>query len=138
MKPDVSIKTQMCIKRSMCENVQSFLQERGQNAASGQRLSLDDNNQMTEMIRKIVRSGRLDQSLVEVNRNRFTPNIRNARNSSDFKLPTLEMYNVKTDPTVHLMRYVRHMEVLDVSEEVMDQCFPLYPKDLAAMWFRRL
>ena len=48
------------------------------------------------------------------------------------------MYNRKADPTVHLTKYIRHMEVLGASDEVMARCFPLYLTDIAAMWFRQL
>ena len=39
---------------------------------------------------------------------------------------------------MHITRYIRHMEVLGASEEVMARCFPLYLSDLAALWFRQL
>lgn len=56
----------------------------------------------------------------------------------NFKLQTAEMYDGNTDPTVCLMTYIQHMELLSVSEEVIDQCFPLYLMDLAVMWLKQL
>lgn len=79
-----------------------------------------------------------DQSLEDVNRNLFTSNIRNTVNPPNFKLPTLEMYDGKSNLTIHLMRHIRHMEVFGACNEVMGRCFLLYLTDLAAMWFRRL
>lgn len=42
------------------------------------------------------------------------------------------------DHVVHLTRYMRHMEVLGASDEVMTLCFSLYLTDIAALWFRQL
>lgn len=53
---------------------------------------------MVEMIRRIVRDGPPDQSLKDVNRNSFTSNIQNAMNPLNFKLPTLGMYDGKSNP----------------------------------------
>lgn len=51
MKTEAWVRMHAHSQRSMCR---SFPQERGQNAASDQRLPLD-NNWMAKMIRKIVR-----------------------------------------------------------------------------------
>ena len=99
---------------------------------------LPDNTGLVEMIRKTVRGGLTNRDLEGVNRSPFAREIRMAQNPPKFKLPSVEVYDGKTDPTDHLMRYTRHMEVLGASEEVMARCFPLYLKDLAAMWFRQL
>ena len=85
-----------------------------------------------------MRGGLVNRDLKDVNRSPFSPAIRMARNPPEFKLPSVEMYDGRTDPAVHLMKYMRHMEVLEASQEVMDQCFPLYLKDIAALWFRQL
>lgn len=79
-----------------------------------------------------------DRSLENVNKNSFTSNIWYARNPSDFKLLTLDVYNGRTVPTIHLMRYIQHMEVLGASKEVMGRVFLLYLTDLATMRFRQL
>ena len=97
-----------------------------------------DNGGLVDIIRKTVRGGLTNGDLEGVNRSPFVREIRMARNPPKFKLPSVEVYDGKTDPTDHLMRYTRHMEVLGASEEVMARCFPLYLKDLAAMWFRQL
>lgn len=110
----------------------------GQNEVMDRRPQLDGNNRIAELVRRIVRDGPLDQSLEDINSSPFTPNIRYTRHPSDFKLPTLEMYDEQTDPTFHLIRYIRHIEVLGTSEEVMSRCFLLYLTDLAAIWFRQL
>src|SRR5574338_156046 len=96
------------------------------------------NTGLADIIRRTIRGGLTNRDLEGVNKSSFTRNIRTARNPPDFKLHTLEVYNGKTDPTDHLMRYTRHMEVLGATEEVMARCFPLYLTDIAAMWFRQL
>ena len=97
-----------------------------------------DNGGLVDIIRKTVRGGLTNKDLEGVNRSPFAREIRMAQNPPKFKLPSVEVYDGKTDPTDHLMRYTRHMEVLGASEEVMARCFPLYLTDLAAMWFRQL
>lgn len=100
--------------------------------------SFADNIGLAEIIRRTMRGGLTNRDLEGVNKSPFTREIRMARNLPDFKLPTVEVYNGKADPTDHLMRYTRHMEVLGASEGVMARCFPLYLTDIAAMWFRQL
>ena len=85
-----------------------------------------------------MRGGLVNKDLEDVNRSPFTSAIRQARNPPDFKLPSLDTYDGRTDPTVHLTKYMRHMEVLGASEEVMARCFPLYLADIVALWFRQL
>lgn len=99
---------------------------------------LDGDERMIGLMRRIMREGLPSGGVKEVSRSPFTPNIRNARNPPKFKLPTLEPYDGRSDPTMHITRYIRHMEVLGASEEVMARCFPLYLSDLAALWFRQL
>lgn len=60
-----------------------------------------------------------NQSFENLNRSPFASNIRHAKNLSDYKVPTIKMYDKKTDPTINLMSYICHTEVLDASEEVM-------------------
>lgn len=110
----------------------------GQNENMEQRLPLDDNDRIAEIFRRALRDGPPDFSLEGVSTNSFTLNIRYARNLFDFKLSMLEMYDGKTDPTVHPMRYIRHIKVSSAFEGVMRSCFPLYLTDLTTMWFRRL
>lgn len=93
---------------------------------------------LAKMVRRAMRSGLTNHSSEDVNKSLFTSNTQHARNPSDFKLPTLEKYDGKTDRTVHLMRYIRHREVSGVSEEVMGWCFLLYLTDLTTLWFRQL
>lgn len=64
--------------------------------------------------------------------NSFTHNIWYVRNPSNFKLLTLELYNGRIDLTPHPMRYIRHMDVLGASEEVMRR-FSLYSIELVAV-----
>jgi len=59
-----------------------------------------------------MRGGLVNRDLEDVNRSPFSSAIRMARNPPEFKLPSLDMYNGKTDPTVHLTKYMRHMEEL--------------------------
>lgn len=61
----------------------------------------------------------LKQSSEDVNVSPFTRNIRYVRNPSDLKLPTLKTYDENIDRTVHLMRYIRHIEMLSAFEEFM-------------------
>lgn len=49
-----------------------------------QRLPMDDNDRITEIIRQALRSGPLDQSLEDVSINSFTPSIRHVRKPPDF------------------------------------------------------
>src|SRR5574338_367720 len=90
------------------------------------------------MVRRTMRGGLVNRDLEDVNKSPFSPAIRLARNPPEFKLPTVEGYDGRTDPAVHLTRYIRHMEVLGASQEVMTRCFPLYLTDIAALWFRQL
>ena len=110
----------------------------GQVEDSERELQLGDNDRLAEMVRRAMRGGLVNRDLEDVNRSPFSSAIRMARNPPEFKLPSLDMYNGKTDPTVHLTKYMRHMEVLGASEEVMARCFPLYLTDIAALWFRQL
>ena len=110
----------------------------GQDESNERRLHLGDTDKLAEMVRRAMRGGLVNKDLKDVNRSPFTPAIRRARNPPDFKLPSLDMYDGRTDPTVHLTKYMRHMEVLGASEEVMARCFPLYLTDIAALWFRQL
>lgn len=64
--------------------------------------------------------------------------IRNSRNPLDFKLPVLDPYDGRKGPTTHLMRYIRHMEVLSPLENVMAKFFSFYLPDITTMWFRKL
>src|SRR5574338_1301019 len=93
---------------------------------------------MIGLVRRLMRGGFSGGGLEEVSRSPFAPNIRNARNPPKFKLPTLNPYEGKSDPTMHITKYIRHMEVLGASEEVMARCFPLFLSDLVALWFRQL
>ena len=77
------------------------------------------NTGLADIIRRTIRRGLTNRDSEGVNKSPFTRNIRTARNPPDFKLPTLEVYNEKTNPTDHLMRYTRHMEVLGAMKEVM-------------------
>ena len=95
-----------------------------------------DNTGLVEIIRRTMRGGLTNGDLEGVNRSPFSQEIRMAQNPPKFKLPSVEVYDGKTDPTDHLMRYTRHMEVLGASEEVMARCFPLYLTEINAMWFR--
>ncbi len=95
-----------------------------------------DNGGLVDIIRKTVRGGLTNGDLEGVNRSLFTCDIRMARNPPEFKLPTLDVYNGKANPTDHLMRHTQHMEVLGESKEVMARCFPLYLTDIVVMWFR--
>ncbi len=85
-----------------------------------------------------MRGGSSSRRLEEVSRSPFTSNLRNARNPPKFKLPMLDPYDGKSDPTMHITIYIRHMEVPGASEEVMARCFPLFLLDLAMLWFRKL
>lgn len=85
------------------------------------------------MIRRDMRGGLVNRDMEDVNRSPFASNIRNARNSPEFKLPALEVYEGKLDSTVHMMRYIRNMKVLRASEEVLTRCFPLYLTDVAEL-----
>ena len=80
----------------------------------------------------------MNRDLEDVNMSPFAPTIRQARNPPEFKLPTLETYDGRMDLAVHLTWYMRHMEVLGASKEIMAWCFPLYMTDIAALWFRQL
>ena len=73
-----------------------------------------------------------------MNNSPFTPNFRYAMNPPDFILSMLEMFDRKTVPMVHLIRFIRYIEVLGASEEVIGRCFPLYLIYLAALWFGQL
>ena len=84
----------------------------GQVESNEQRLHLGDNDRLAEMVRKAMRGSLVNKDLEDVNRSPFTPAIRQARNPPDFKLPSLDMYDGRTDPMVHLTKYMRHMEVL--------------------------
>lgn len=99
---------------------------------------MDENGRMAELIRRIMRGGLSNSSPEDVNRSPFTSNIRQVRNLSEFKLSTLEVYDGRSDTTIYLMRYIRHMEVLETSEEVMTRCFPLYLTESTVLWFRQL
>ena len=101
-------------------------------------LQLGDNDRLAEMVRRAMRGGLVNRDLEDVNKSPFSPAIRLARNPPEFKLPTVEGYDGRTDPAVHLTRYIRNMEVLGASQEVMARCFPLYLLDIAALWFRQL
>lgn len=100
---------------------------------NGRRLSLDGNDGLAGMIRWAMRGGLINKDLEDVNMSPFIPRIRQARNALEFKLSTLKTYDGKTDPVVHLTIYMRHMEVLGASKEVMTRCFPLYLTDIATL-----
>lgn len=71
-----------------------------------QRLPLDDNDKLADMIKRALWEGLVNRDLEDVNRSPFTPVIRQDRNPPDFKLPTLEMYDGRTSLVVHLTRYM--------------------------------
>jgi len=75
---------------------------------------------------------------VDLTRNLFALNNRNAKSPPNFKLPTLDSYDGRTDPTTHLRKYMQHMEVLKATEEIVALCFLRYLVDLTMMWFRQL
>lgn len=98
----------------------------------------DDKDRLANMIRQDMRGGLVNSDLEDMNKSPFTPVIRQARKPLDFKLPTLEMYDERTDPAIYLTTYMRHMEVLEASEKVMAQCFPLYLTNITTSWYRQL
>ena len=77
---------------------------------------LDGDERMIGLVRRLMRGGFSGGGLEEVSRSPFAPNIRNARNPPKFKLPTLNPYDGKSDPTMHITRYIRHMEVLGCND----------------------
>lgn len=70
-------------------------------------------------------TGGPDQSLEDENRNSFNPNIQ-YRNPLDFKLPTLEEYDVRNDPIIHIMRHIQSMRVLGATKKLISHCLPLF------------
>ena len=99
---------------------------------------LFEGDRLANLIERLSRGRTYQNDMDDVNHNPFTQEIRNSRNPPDFKLPQLEPYNGRADPTVHLMRYKRHMEVQSASENVMAKCFPLFLADITSMWIRQL
>jgi len=141
--PNPKAREQLNIDRNSRVRPEEYIPEfprgaQGQAGNDNWRQPFGDNDRIAEAIRQAMRGGLVNRDIENVSRSPFTPNIRYARNPPDFKLPTLGAYEGKTDPTVHLMKYIRHMEVMGVSEEVMARCFPLYLEGIAALWFRQL
>lgn len=88
------------------------------------------------MIRRAMRGRLVNRDLEDVNRILFTPNIRNARIPSEFKLLTSEVYDGKSDPTIHLLRYIQYIKVFRALEEVLARYFPLYLTNVDTLWFK--
>ena len=101
-------------------------------------LGMGTENQIADAIRRYARGGASHTNLESITRSPLSSGIRNSRNPPDFKLPVLESYDGRKDPTAHLTRYIRHMEVLSASEDVMAKCFSFFLTDIAAMWYRQL
>lgn len=102
------------------EYVSEFPRRRGwQFGNDNKSLPLNDNDRFAEMIGRAMRGRLVNRDLKDVNRSSFTHNIKNGKNPPKFKLPTWEVYDGKSDPTMYMMRYIRHMEVPEASEEVM-------------------
>lgn len=48
---------------------------------------------------------------------------------SDFRetpCPTMRLYDGKSDPMVHLLKYEQYKEVVGAIEEIMSKFFPIY------------
>lgn len=52
---------------------------------------------------------------------------------NNFKMPMMDPYDGTVDPRVHLMRYVQHMGMEHVIEDVMRRCFLIFITGLATM-----
>lgn len=82
----------------------------GQAKNANSRLPLDDDGKFTKMITQAMRGGLSNRSLGDMNRSPFTPNIWYCRNPLEFKLSSLETYDEKSNPTIHLMRHIWQIE----------------------------
>lgn len=59
----------------------------------------------------MIKEQNKDSDSEDENDSLFSLNILGALTPNNFKMPTMDPYDGITDPRVHLLRYVRHMEM---------------------------
>lgn len=106
-------------KHNRRSTYQNSLVESGDRSRMLTLTPMNDDDRLAEMVRRAMLDELPNQSMKDINMSPFTLNIRSDKSPPNFKLLTLETYDGKTNPIVHLMRYISHTEVLGAYDEVI-------------------
>lgn len=102
----------------------------------GESCSYED--RFDELMKQVVDRRGQDLDSKDEGGSLFSSNITHELTPNNFKMPTIDPYDGTMDLRVDLMKYVQHMGVARVTEEVMCRCFRTFLTRLATMWFYRL
>lgn len=94
-------------------------QEQGQDVASDHvthRINQASEDRMTRLLREFLWREGVNREEHEQHRSPFTQGIWIARTPPDFKLLSMQLYDGRSDPLVHLHKYEQHMKILGATK----------------------